>query len=286
MNQQFINFLVLWNFIQIKILFVKNPILNFKPVLINSINVQVLNQNQIQIECLYLDNAIVKKDILMMEHNSNAKDVISSVNFPQIKWIITCSNQIRINQPICNSMNGYYEDKCNKNLIIILQFACQICAPKCDKINYKFILPIVQFVSQIELEMIVNVLMDIEKWNQSYENYAPLHGLLLLQILKILKLLQINLFLQQQRCICQSGYFDDSINQDYQQCQSKFLECNNNGCLSCFANRILNEEMDAKLINPFVRYKIKCQTLILGHFFLHEQEFIIWNWFQSWQFLI
>lgn len=41
-------------------------------------------------------------------------------------------------------------------------------------------------------------------------------------------------------CSCPDGYFDDEINQNCIRCSSPCGNCDQNGCLSCQGNRVLN----------------------------------------------
>ncbi|CAD8069752.1 unnamed protein product [Paramecium sonneborni] len=145
---------------------------------------------------------------------------------------LICSNSLRINQPICNCMNGYYEDQ---------QLACQICAPQCDtcKNSPSNCLSCKPGRVGNDCECIDGYL---EMGSIFCEQCAFQCSTCTLDS-KNCKICKGNR-IQIPQCICQSGYFDDSINEDCQQCASKCLECNIDGCLSCFANRILNEEMD------------------------------------------
>ncbi|CAD8113135.1 unnamed protein product [Paramecium sonneborni] len=145
---------------------------------------------------------------------------------------LTCANLIRIDQPTCNCMDGFYEDE---------QLACQMCAPQCDTCQYSPSTCLSCKPGRIgnDCECIDGYL----EMGSTLCEQCAFKCATCTQDSKNCKACKGNR-IQIPQCICQSGFFDDSINEDCQQCDSKCLECNINGCLSCFANRILNEEMD------------------------------------------
>ncbi|CAD8210795.1 unnamed protein product [Paramecium pentaurelia] len=143
-----------------------------------------------------------------------------------------CQNSLRINPPICNCSDGYYEDE---------QLICQICASKCNTCILepsncltckpgRFDHDCKCFAGYFEIgqELCQQCQFQCATCDLNSLNCKTCKGDRL----------------QEPQCICQSGYFDDHINENCQKCDSTCLECNINGCLSCNANRILNEEMN------------------------------------------
>ncbi|CAD8166957.1 unnamed protein product [Paramecium pentaurelia] len=145
---------------------------------------------------------------------------------------LICQNSIRINPPTCNCTDGYYEDK---------QLNCQICASKCNTCLQESSNCLTCKPGRID--------KDCKCINGYFETGQTLCQQCAFQCATCaLDPLNCNTCkgnrLQEPLCICQSGYYDDQINEDCQKCDSACLECNINGCLSCFANRELNEEMN------------------------------------------
>ncbi|CAD8108395.1 unnamed protein product [Paramecium sonneborni] len=145
---------------------------------------------------------------------------------------LVCQNSIRVNPPSCNCMDGYYEDE---------QQICQICASQCHTCILQ------------ESNCLICREGRIGKDCRCFDGYFEFGSLLCekcafqcascdssQQNCKTCKGDRI----QEPQCICQPGYFDDLLNENCQKCNSFCLECNIDGCLSCNANRILNEEMD------------------------------------------
>ncbi|CAD8190118.1 unnamed protein product [Paramecium octaurelia] len=145
---------------------------------------------------------------------------------------LICSNLIRTNPPICNCMDGYYEDE---------QLICQSCASQCSTC-----------VFQPQNCLSCNpgrIGQDCKCINGYFEIGQILCSQCEFQCATC-ELDPLNCKtckgnrIQEPQCICQFGYFDDQINEDCQKCDVTCIECNINGCLSCSANRILNEDMD------------------------------------------
>ncbi|CAD8086016.1 unnamed protein product [Paramecium primaurelia] len=143
-----------------------------------------------------------------------------------------CQNSIRINPPKCDCMNGYYEDE---------QSTCQICAPQCDTCLLEPTNCLTCKPGRIE--------QDCKCIDGFFETGQALCQQCAFQCVTC-DFYQLNCKtckgdrFQEPQCICQSGYFDDQLNENCQKCDSTCLECDINGCLSCFANRILNQDME------------------------------------------
>ncbi|CAD8134634.1 unnamed protein product [Paramecium pentaurelia] len=145
---------------------------------------------------------------------------------------LICQNSLRVNPPTCDCIDGYYEDE---------QFNCQICDSKCNT------------CFQESSNCLTCKPGRIDKDCKCIDGYFETGQTLCQQCaFQCATCVLDNLNcktckgnrLQEPLCICQSGYYDDQLNKDCQKCDSTCLECNINGCLSCFANRELNEEMN------------------------------------------
>ncbi|CAD8125277.1 unnamed protein product [Paramecium sonneborni] len=143
-----------------------------------------------------------------------------------------CSNVKRISPPTCNCIDGYYEDE---------QFICQACSSKCNtcQTSPSNCLSCSPGRMGIECKCVDGY---YETGAIFCEQCAFKCGTCVLDTLNC-ETCKGNR-IQVPKCICQIGYFDDQKNEDCQQCESTCLECNIYGCLSCNANRILNEEKD------------------------------------------
>ncbi|CAD8125871.1 unnamed protein product [Paramecium sonneborni] len=149
----------------------------------------------------------------------------------QANYCIICQNTVRIHPPQCDCLDGYFEDQ---------QLTCQICDPQCNTCvsspsNCLSCKPgrsgndckCIDGYLEIGQILCEKCGFQCATCDQSRFNCKVCKGNRI----------------QEPKCICQSGYFDDQINEDCQQCDSTCIECNINGCLSCSANRILNEKM-------------------------------------------
>ncbi|CAD8117465.1 unnamed protein product [Paramecium primaurelia] len=141
-------------------------------------------------------------------------------------------NILRFNPPTCNCKDGYYEDE---------QLICQICASQCNTC-------ILQPTNCLSCNP-----GRIQKDCKCIDGYFEIGLTLCSQCAfqcATCELYPLNYKtckgnrIQEPKCICQFGYFDDQLNEDCQKCDITCLECNINGCLSCFANRLLDQEMN------------------------------------------
>ncbi|CAD8173398.1 unnamed protein product [Paramecium pentaurelia] len=172
----------------------------------------------------YFDDGI---QLICQQCNLKCKTCVNETNNCQI-----CQNSIRINPPICNCMDGYYEDE---------QLTCQICSSQCNTCILEPSNCLTCKPGRIDNDCkcidgyfeIGLTLCSQCAFQCATCDFDPLNC----------KTCKGNRF-QEPQCICQSGYFDDQINEECQKCDSTCLECNLDGCLSCFANRLLNQEMD------------------------------------------
>ncbi|CAD8167073.1 unnamed protein product [Paramecium pentaurelia] len=145
---------------------------------------------------------------------------------------LICQNSLRVNPPTCNCIDGYYEDD---------QFNCQICDSKCNT------------CFQESSNCLTCKPGRIDQDCKCIDGYFEIGQTLCQQCAFQCATCVIDPLncktckgnrLQQPLCKCSSGYYDDQLNEDCQKCDNTCLECNINGCLSCFANRELNEEMN------------------------------------------
>ncbi|CAK89666.1 unnamed protein product, partial (macronuclear) [Paramecium tetraurelia] len=168
--------------------------------------------------------------------NVKCKSCINDSNNCQI-----CQNSIRFKPPMCNCIDGYYEDS---------QLTCQMCAYQCNTCATQ-----PQNCLTCKPGRSGN---DCKCSDGYFENGSILCDCINYQQSHIECAFQCDTCsnsssncnkckgnrIQEPQCICQPGYFDDQLNEDCQLCDSSCLECNKFGCLSCNANRIINDDMN------------------------------------------
>ncbi|CAD8137831.1 unnamed protein product [Paramecium octaurelia] len=195
--------------------------------------------------------------------NFKCKTCVLEANYCQI-----CQNKLRMNPPTCNCIDGYYEDE---------QFTCQICSTQCNTCEFEPSNCLTCKPGRIDIDCkcidgyfeIGQIICQQCAFQCSTCHLDPLNC----------KTCRGNR-IQEPFCFCQFGYFDDYSNQNCQKCDSTCLECNINGCQSCFGNRLLNDENDCIPPPNSISYQTTpwcstCQIAVLKAFLSDDLNKII-----------
>ncbi|CAD8194869.1 unnamed protein product [Paramecium octaurelia] len=195
--------------------------------------------------------------------NFNCKTCVLSANNCQI-----CQNKLRTNPPTCNCIDGYYEDE---------QFTCQICSTQCNTCEFE------------PSNSLTCKPGRIDKDCKCIDGYFEIGQIICQQCAHQCATCHFDPLncktcrgnrIQEPFCICQTGYFDDQLNENCQKCDSTCLECNVNGCQSCFGNRLLNDENDCIPPPNSISYETTpwcstCQVAIVNAFLSDDLSNII-----------